>query len=713
MQLHNEDSMIDGASAPRLGLRRSVLLALGFGIALWVAASFAIGRSILVTSMLEHEREDGLALARRMHGLVDAELVRLDRTSRDWSAWDETWAFARGEAEDYVERNVYDGVLANLKLNLMAVVGADDTLRLARGAAAVSGEPRPLLPALLRHLAPGGAWLAAHERDRPLAGLVPGPDGPLAFVAHPIHRSSPTPGEQSAGTQVFGRVLGADFIAESRPLLGGQLALIDVARPALPEDVRAALDAINARDTPGVDDVSAQPLDADRLAAHALLRDLWGQPVAVLRAITPRTFYAVARRAERWLLLASLAVGLAAGLGLYALMARRVLRPLQALEAAVIGLARDGATARVPPVPADDEFARLGRSINALLDEVDSQRDAREARDAAQAASRLKGELLTRIGERTQTPLVTLREALAELLAVDTLDAGARDALERAWRAAHGVGAALDEMPDFAWAERSLHPRAHDAVDLRAAVEEVAGVAASRGAQIGPRLVCSVDPDLAERYLGDGGRLRALLHALLVDWPARAAPGEPLVLRARLCERGTDSDSVEVSCSGLIAGGEASDAVAASRGGSQQALATELGALLHTTPGGWQLVLRWTRASSLPAATTPLAGCRCLLVGPTDVEREVLEVYLRALGATVSCREALSAAATHEVDLAVCLIDGSDPLPRVGDLPLVLARPPDAPPAPQTERRIDLPRPVRWDAFKQAVTRLRRLEADS
>lgn len=711
MQRCNEDPMTDGA--PGLGLRRSVLLALGFGITLWIAASFAIGRSILVASMLEHEREDGLALARRMHGLLDAELVRLDRTSRDWSAWDETWAFARGEADDYVERNVYDGVLANLKLNLMAVVGADGTLRLARGAAAVTGEPRPLPPALLRHLVPGGAWLAAHERDRPLAGLVPGPDGPLAFVAHPIHRSSPTPGERSAGTQVFGRVLGADFIAETRPLLGSQLALIDVARPVLPEDVRAALNAIESRDTPGVDDVSAQPLDADRLAAHALLRDLWGQPVAVLRAITPRTIYADARRAERWLLLASLAVGLAAGLGLYALMARRVLRPLQALDTAVVGLARDGATARVPPVPADDEFARLGRSINALLDEVDSQRDAREARDAAQAASRLKGELLTRIAERTQTPLATLRAALAELLAVDTLDARARDALERAWRAAHGVGATLDEMPDFAWAERSPVPGAHDAVDLRAAVEDVAGVAAARGVQAGRKLVCGVDPDLAPRYYGDGSRLRALLHALLADWPARAAPDDRLVLRARLCERGTDSDSVEVSCSGLVGSVEPSDIVEASRSGGQQLLATELGALLHTTAAGWQLVLRWTRAPSPPAATTPLTGCRCLLVGPADEERDVLEVYLRALGATVSCREALSAAATHEVDLAVCLVDGSDPLPRVGDLPLLLARPTDAPPTPATERRLDLPRPVRWDALKQAATRLCRIEADS
>lgn len=67
---------------PAKSLRQAVIVALALGVMVWVAASYAIARNILVDSMVEHELDDGTAQGQRLLRLVDVELARIDRTSR-------------------------------------------------------------------------------------------------------------------------------------------------------------------------------------------------------------------------------------------------------------------------------------------------------------------------------------------------------------------------------------------------------------------------------------------------------------------------------------------------------------------------------------------------------------------------------------------------------------------------------------------------------
>ncbi|HMM77780.1 MAG TPA: CHASE4 domain-containing protein [Gammaproteobacteria bacterium] len=683
-------------------LRRAVLTALALAVLAWVAASFAIARNILVDSMIEHELDDGDALGRRTLRLVDAELARIDLSARDWATWDETWAYARGEDEGYVARNVYDDVLKNLKIDMMAIVGADGGARLVRMRNPDTPPPDPI-PALLGR---DGAWLEAQRSDSAQQGLVRTARGPLAFVAFPIHRSQPDAPGASAGTLVFARFLDETFVAELRRIMHAELSLHtpdDAAQP----DVGQALRHL------GDDGVHVSLPDDKRLVTYAVLRDLWGQPIAVLRAVMERSAYAQARRAERGLLLASLAIGLAAGLGFYGFMVNRVLAPLQRLDAAVRDVARDvaheGGSARLPPSSVDDEFARLGRSVNAMLDELDAQRDAREARDAAQLASRMKGELLVNLGQTTTAPLADLESALEDALRDDGLSPSTRARLDEAYRAAFRLATELRGLPEFS---RETHGEAAAApFAFREFIEQIADVAAARATARGVAVDCEIDPALAAHYLGDAGRLQSVLNLLFEELEAEA-PAEDLLVRARLAAAGTQHDSIDLSvsrCGPKPGEREAAERPAVRRDEEgmsrlRQAVAA-LGGLLHGTDGGHQITVQWPRiAGTADTSPRPYSGRRVLVLGAPRVSRDILEAYLKSLGCQVVTAEAVLTTTPRDVALAVVLVDES----RAGvslqsalpGTPTLFVLPAGVPPPAARPDTAYLHRPLHWSALR-------------
>lgn len=640
----NDTPTTGGAS-----LRRALLFALGLAVVVWIVASFAIARSILIDSMLQHEIEDGVALGQRVLRLVDLETARIERSSRDWAHWDESWSYVQGRQPDYVARNVQSDVLENLEIDLFALVAADDSIRLVLTRDGTA-PPDPV-PALLGH---DGAWLDAQRSGHTLRGLVATGAGVLAFVAQPIHRTQPEDRGPSPGTLVFARFLDADFVAQLAQVLGVELTLNAPTAP----DVGAALRHLE------VNSIHVSPLDDRRLVTYAVLRDLWGQPAAVFRTVTARTAHTLARRAELGLLLATLAIGLAAGLAFYGFMANRIFAPFHRLGAAVRGLARGNRGARLAPATFDDEFARLASEVNAMLDERDAQRERREASDAARLATRMRSEMLAKLGHATAAPFEELKRALEEALHDDTLSSATRARLDEAYRNAFRLATELDSLPSAPVAApetvTDLAP-----VALTELVEEIAETAAARAASRGVTVDCEVDPTLAARYLGDASRLRSILTQLF-EALENEAPKDNLVLRARLGARAAESDSIELCVSRCalrpslpIADPAPEDTLSDAR--TVTSGAAELGAEVRvdtdSEPGLHRVTAQWVRVADAAVGTKRLhLEHQTLVLGPAHCGRDVVEAYLKALGCQVTAVELVSPTTPRDLALVVAFV---------------------------------------------------------
>lgn len=633
---------------------RSLRLAVLIGLVVTVLASalvqFGVARFLLVEHYLEHERDDGTANAERALGYFNRELHRLDQIAKDWSQWDDAYDFVQGKNATFIQSNILRDVFTNLKLDLIVYVAADGTLRLARSMSADTGEPLDIPPEVAALFStPNRGWLVAHRDNRATLGFVQTTHGLLAVAVHPVHRSDGDALGPSVGTQIFARYLGSEFVQDARDALREDVALFRVESATLPRDVQRATEALSATNP-----VLVTPIDDATLGSYALLNAQSGAPLAVVRTTAPRRGYAAAVQIQRYLLWATLTIGVLAGLAIFWFIERRIMHRLVVLDRAVQQVAVDGDSAgRVPEFENADEVARLAHSVNVMLIEIDAQRGLREARDAAVLASRLKSEFLANMSHEIRTPLYGVMGMLELTLEGDPPIAQ-RERIATAYQSANNLLNLINDILDYSQLEAGALAMEATEFDLRQVIEEVTLSFAARAEQQGLALNCVVDPALAPRYRGDSRRLRQILTNLIGNSIRFTQYGEVAVRAIRR----TAADAFEITVTDTGPGLSSDQLVhlfspfnqgetATARGMGGSGLGLAICKLLVTQMNGEIEVesaagsgCRIRISLSLPGATAsdPVVSAqsyvdsRVLVLGPDDACREAVLGYLRAWG---------------------------------------------------------------------------------
>ena len=138
----------------------------------------------------------------------------------------------------------------------------------------------------------------------------------MLLGARPILRSDGS--GPPRGVVVFGRRLDEALRKQFAQTVRFDLSFLPYAGAGVPADVRRAL----GQSLPAPP--AAVPLDRERIAGYALMRDMDGEPALVLRGLFPRTIYARGLESRLYLLLTFLGAGLGLGLVAGTLVARLV-----------------------------------------------------------------------------------------------------------------------------------------------------------------------------------------------------------------------------------------------------------------------------------------------------------------------------------------------------------------------------------------------------
>jgi len=361
-----------------MSLRKKTLLITGALVACLVAVPYLRLHGFLHRRLHDLEQVTGAQAVDRVLRALDEKIANMDAVASDWAAWDDTYEFVVDRNEHYIESTAtIESLLAN-HLNLMAYVNAAGEVVFAKAANLIEKTEVPLPESLGPHLSTGGKLATHSSAGSKVNGIVSLPEGQMLVVSRPILTSQFE--GPIRGSLVMGRYLDATRVERLGKVTNFELAVERLDRglddPEMSEDFREARSSLHGGIASFV-----RPL-GDSLAGYAFVKDIYGRPALILRAMTPRDIYKVGAAGEANLILSLLAVSILFGVAIMVFLEKVVLSRVARLGSSVADINRSGDVHSRVPASGKDELAMLAQQMNRLLESIgQSQLTLQESRE--------------------------------------------------------------------------------------------------------------------------------------------------------------------------------------------------------------------------------------------------------------------------------------------------------------------------------------------
>jgi signal transduction histidine kinase len=344
-------------------LRNKTMLVLAGVLTCSMALNFGVLQKLIFPSFVALEESAARENLRRVEDAFKGEFRSLGATAADWGHWDDTYEFAGGEKESYVEDNLYFDSLSAMNLNFMYIFNASGQVLWGGLFDLESGEELPKEKFLLDNLPPTHRLLQHADTESLHTGFALTIYGPLYLVSTPILTNNEE--GPSRGSFVIGRFLNKTEIARLRDQTHVDFQTWQLDGGTMPADGREATTRLSVDETSVV-----RELEKDTLSAYSLLRDASGEPVILLRADTPRKITAIGRDTIGYALILMLLVGLVAMVAIWFLLRFVVIGPLSSLTDQVVTIAQEEDHTRRLSLERGDEIGTLAQEFDAMLDKL-------------------------------------------------------------------------------------------------------------------------------------------------------------------------------------------------------------------------------------------------------------------------------------------------------------------------------------------------------
>ncbi|MGA8144106.1 MAG: CHASE4 domain-containing protein [Candidatus Acidiferrales bacterium] len=339
-----------------------------------IGGLFAVSWFVLMNGFTKLEEDFASENLGRASSSLSNELDTLARTTSEYAAWDQTYAYLRGKNPTYVKTEFPTSTFMQLKVNFVVILDASGRRVFSKGFSLVSLEPSLLPRGLDEHLKPGSLLTTHKDESSKIVGILMLPGGPVLIDSRPVVTSNSE--GPVAGTMIMGRLLDSDEILRLSEMMHMPIEIERLDGTQLRPDFRLAASAISPARP-----VVTRSFDKNSLAAYEDLKDIYGKPALVLRVLLPRKISQQGHTSLLQFLLLLLAAALVFGAVTLYLLERAVLSRVASLTEDITNIGASGDLSARLTVTGHDELAYLGNAINAMLEDLEkAQLDRHEGR---------------------------------------------------------------------------------------------------------------------------------------------------------------------------------------------------------------------------------------------------------------------------------------------------------------------------------------------
>ena len=643
-------------------LGRKTFLILLIASLVSVLLSYVVLRTTVYSTFIELENSWTANNLARVEAAIQTQLESLAVLNREYSQWDDTYAFLQDRNEAYVGQNITADSLDSLDIDSLIILDKYGQYVAGVGRDAESPDGYRVNHRFDEFETVRERLSVSNSATSQLAGVVGTSFGPLLIVSLPVLQNDAS--GPPVGSFAFARYLTEPRIQQLRDQLTTDFDIMPANSDQVPLDLQGTVESLNT--TP----VALRQVRRDEdIATYAALRDIYGQPAFVVEVTTPRQISAAGAQAVMialvFLALTSILYLVISNLSLQKL----IVLPLAGLTGHIGQMRKSGTMARVPKSDRTDEFGTLAHQFNALIEELENAQtvtvaardDAAAARDAALEASRAKSQFLANMSHEIRTPINGVLGMTELLLSSTDLDERQRRYAETVAQSGNALLSVINDILDFSKIEAGKLDLDFAPFDVRQTVEESLELMAERADRKGLELLCDISPGLQTSVQGDANRLRQILINLIGNAVKFTDRGEIVV---RMAEIPDGSDAMvlrtEVQDTGIgiepenqpqvfESFAQADDSNTRNFGGTGLGLSIskqlvelmggEIG--VESTPGQgstFWFTTRWPKDDGPPAPLQPegLAGVHVLVVDDNATNREILRRQLEHWHMTVA-----------------------------------------------------------------------------
>lgn len=337
-----------------MGIGRKITILHVFLIVMFVTVVFVVGQ-IWRVNYLKHEQEEVKDNTTRAYLAWDGELEVLESLVADWSPRDDLYVFSQqSSGSDFVEKNLTDAAMANLKINMAIVTDPQGNIIFAKAIDLAQKTETPVAGEIAAHIQKIPSLLPAENQEAAIKGFVMLPKFPAFIAAQRIltsEKNGPSP-----GILIFVRNADDDYFTSL-----AKRTRVNIAFSA---------DSGDKQQLSAADNYHQEIVDETTIKGYHALLDLYGKNNYFLVSTMPRDIYLQGQRLTYTFISIALTFGLLSVIITLYLLRKIMLDRLLKIDDFMKSVTMNNDYSARLDLSGNDELSRIATTMNNMLTRI-------------------------------------------------------------------------------------------------------------------------------------------------------------------------------------------------------------------------------------------------------------------------------------------------------------------------------------------------------